>query len=392
MKNVLIFCLSVLLVSSCSQRRSVSEETKEFEFVVVDSLVTDILENIRILDYHHEKEIYLAVKQISLDGHYYLLNKKGEIIAENFLSEGPDAFGMILVRAGFVGDEILFVSEGTSYIYDLEFKQLRRYAFEQGIRARLIHFTLDNLSTYSLSEGSISAVMNLNDGFLQQYPIDYFDTLNLVHLMNTQTGEVSKGGKLIPNSKFTSGTFYPFLDKPVFFSDSRSSYISTILYGDTLLYQLDPSKNFEIANTIALPRISPSQIKEVPMDQATLATVREFRADNVRFGGMFDQLIGFGNEVLVGYLTGLRQDLFVDNPSPEQSEALAASQKRFYFLIKDGKKIGQPVLWDKAGSLVLNVGSNRYLQYADQADLHEAEKDYQCYYIYALQEKVEDVD
>lgn len=389
MKQGIVFLICALLVISCKQGSSTPDESKEFEFVVIDSLVTDLLETIRVLDFHHEKGLYLAVKYMTMEGHYYILDKEGNVVAENFLSEGPDAFGLVLVRAGFVGDEILFVSEGTSYVYDLSLKQKRRYPFEQGVRMRLIHWTRDNLSTFRMPDGSLHALMNLNDAYLQTYPMDYYDTLQLIHLMDIQTGAIHKGGKLLPDSKFTSGIFYPFMDKPLFFSDQFSSTISTILYGDTLLYQLDPVKNFELVDVISLPRISPDQIKEVSMDQASYATIREFRSDNFTLGGMFDQLIGFGDELLVGYRSGGRPDLVFDNPSPEQSEAFSASQKRYYFLIKDGKRIGKPIPWDKPGSLILNVGPNRYLHYADQADLHETENEYQSYPIYELREKIQ---
>lgn len=53
----------------------------------------------------------------------------------------------------------------------------------------------------------------------------------------------------------------------------------------------------------------------------------------------------------------------------------------------EGRQMGQPVLWDKPGLLKLGLGDNRYLHYADQAEIHEEEKDYQCYYIYELQVK-----
>ena len=109
-----LFPIALLcLIFSCGEKTTLkSDENLEYVFVKVDSLFTDILETVRILDYHHEKELYLIVKQMSMEGHYMLLDKKGEIVSENQRSEGPDAFGMVLLRAGFVGDEIMFVSDG----------------------------------------------------------------------------------------------------------------------------------------------------------------------------------------------------------------------------------------------------------------------------------------
>lgn len=387
MKSQIFFIGLLCLIFSCAEKTHNSDEKLEFEFVKVDSLLMDILEPVHILDYHQEKELYLIVKQASMEGHYLLIDKNGEIVSENKLSEGPDAFGMVLLRAGFVGDEIMFVSDGKVYVYDLNFKQLRNYPFEQNPRVKLVHFSLDNLSTFKSSNGELSAVVNLNDGYYQPYPLDYYDTLNMVHLLDIRTGSVSKGGRLDENGKFRSGRFYPFMDKPVYFSDLQSKYISTILYGDTTLYQLDPNQNFKLVNQISLKRIQPDLIKEIPMEEASYTTVKEYRSENVMLGGAFNEMIGNGDELLVGYRTGAKPELVFENQTPEQRKAMDMSKKRYYYYIKNGKQIGSPILWDLPGSLKLNVGKNRYLQYGDQAEIHVIEKDYQCYYIYELREK-----
>ena len=387
MKSQIFFIGLLCLIFSCAEKTHNSDEKLEFEFVKVDSLLMDILEPVHILDYHQEKELYLIVKQASMEGHYLLIDKNGEIVSENKLSEGPDAFGMVLLRAGFVGDEIMFVSDGKVYVYDLNFKQLRNYPFEQNPRVKLVHFSLDNLSTFKSSNGELSAVVNLNDGYYQPYPLDYYDTLNMIHMLDIRTGSVSKGGRLDENGKFRSGRFYPFMDKPVYFSDLQSKYISTILYGDTTLYQLDPNQNFKLVNQISLKRIQPDLIKEIPMEEASYTTVKEYRSENVMLGGAFNEMIGNGDELLVGYRTGAKPELVFENQTPEQRKAMDMSKKRYYYYIKNGKQIGSSILWDLPGSLKLNVGKNRYLQYGDQAEIHEIENDYQCYYIYELREK-----
>ena len=206
-------------------------------------------------------------------------------------------------------------------------------------------------------------------------------------MLDARTGTVSKGGKLNENGKFRSSRFYPFMDKPVYFSDNQSTYISTILYGDTTLYQLDPNQNFKVANQIHLKRIQPDLIKDIPMSNASFTTVKEYRSENVILGGAFDEMMGNGNELLVGYRTGVDPNLVFENQTPEQSKIMNASKKRFYYFVKNGRQLGVPILWDLPGSLKLNVGPNLYLQYGDQAELHEFEKEYQCYYIYELREK-----
>ena len=387
MVKYISFLCSLVFFASCNNNSETNENDFAYEFVKVDSLVMDILEPVHILDYHHEKELYLIVKQASLEGHYYVINKAGEILAENQLSEGPDAFGMVLLRAGFVGDEIAFLSEGKAFLYDLNLKPLRKLTFEQNPRVRLIHFSLDNLSTFRSPSGSLQLVANLNDGNLQRYPEDYFDTLNLVHLLDVGSGDVSKGGKLDEGSMFRSGKFFPFIDKPVFFSDYRSSLVSVILQGDSVLYQVDPNENFKTVNKLGLPRFSPDEITSIPISEASGARVRELVGDNVLLAGAFDEMMGFGNEVLVGYRTGDDLEIAALNEGIEDMTDFKNPKKHYYYFINEGKLQGKAIPWTEPGRLKLNVGPGRYLQYGDQAELHEYEKDYQCYYIYELREK-----
>ncbi|MCH7398818.1 hypothetical protein MM236_12510 [Belliella sp. DSM 107340] len=387
MKHLLYFLGVGLLILSCDSKNKISDLDKEFEFVKVDSVVIDILKTVHILDYHHEKELYLIIPQMSMEGRFIIIDKEGEIVAENTLAEGPDAFGLVTARVGFVGDEIMVVTDGSTFVYDLNLKVQRSFTFEQGIRFRLMNFTRDNLSSFKTTDGSISAVVNMNDAFLQTYPVDYFDTLNMVHLQNVKTGEIKKGGKIDESSAFKQGVFIPFLDNPIYFSDVNSTYISSIMYGDSILYQMDPNDNFKIVNKINLERIAPNKLITVPLEEATRATVQEHRGNNNRFGGAFFEAVGFGDEMLIGYRTGSDPNTVFENPSEEQRELEANSRKKYYFYIKDGKQLGKPIEWTLPGKILLNVGQNRYLQYGDQAELHEYEKDYQCYYIYELREK-----
>ena len=147
------------------------------------------------------------------------------------------------------------------------------------------------------------------------------------------------------------------------------------------------SKAYGVVNQILLKRIQPDIIKDIPMEDASFTSVKEYRSENVRLGGAFDELMGNGDEFLVGYRTGDDVGLVTLNAGKQDGEELIQTKKRFYFFIKDGKLLGKEIEWNLPGSLKLNVGPNRYLQYGDQAELHDFEKDYQCYYIYELREK-----
>lgn len=388
-KFSLIILVATLLFGfySCGGSSSNSEKDIEFKFVKVDSLVIDILKTVHILDYHHEKELYLIIPQMSMEGRFIIIDKEGQIVAENTLAEGPDAFGLVTARVGFVGDEIMVVTDGKTFVYDLNLKVQRSFPFEQGIRFRLINFTRDNLSTFKTEDGAISALVNMNDAFLQTYPVNYFDTLNMVHLQNVKTGEINKGGNIDESSAFKQGVFIPFMDNPIYFSDLKSTTVSSIMYGDSILYQIDPNDNFKIVNKINLKRITPNKLITVPLEEATRAAVQEHRGNNNRLGGAFFEISGYGDEMLIGYRTGSDPNTVFENPSEEQQKLETESRKKYYFYIKDGKQVGKPVEWTLPGKIQLNVGPNRYLQYGDQAELHDFEKEYQCYYIYELREK-----
>src|SRR5690554_42003 len=188
--KTLIICLCLPLFFSCGNRTGTDHPLKDMEFALVDSITFDELQILRILDYDESLGLYLMVNR-GLEGKYFLMDKEGNPVAENILSEGPDAFGMVLHRAGFVGDEILIISDQQAFVYDLNLKQLRKFPFEQDAKVRLIHWTLDYLSTFE-QDGETFAVANLNDAPLPSYPQNFYDTLNVLHLINPKDGSVVK--------------------------------------------------------------------------------------------------------------------------------------------------------------------------------------------------------
>lgn len=380
------YLLCIFLIASgilsCNSPEEKTKDLPEMEFVLVDSLVFDELQILRILDYHPQKEIFLMVTQ-GLEGRYFLINNEGEVIAEEVLSEGPNAFGMVLHRAGFVGESIMFISEQKIYVYDLALQQLRNFPFEQETMVRMIHSPLDNFNAFSIKNIPYG-IANLSDRLLDKYPLNYFDTLNYLHLVNPANGAVVKGGKIDSSSIFKQNYFYPRRDKPIYFSDTNSELLSLILPADSILFQFD--KDLELANKIKLERLQPDQLARMPMEEAGRS---EFGAygNAITLGGSFTLMAGHADEFIVEYKTGVAPENNHAGLSREEAEAVMASRKTYYFPIKDGQQIGQPVAWEKPGSLKLGLGNDRYLHYADQADIHEVEKDYQCYYIYELRVK-----
>ncbi|SHM84196.1 hypothetical protein SAMN04488057_10437 [Cyclobacterium lianum] len=366
---------------SCSTSREEHHEQTELEFVLVDSLVFDELQTLRILDYHAGKELYLMVTQ-GLEGRYFLIDSKGEVRAEEVLSEGPNAFGMVLHRAGFVGDELMFISDQEIFIYDLDLQQLRKFPFEQETMVRMIHAPLDNFNSFSL-DNVPHGIANLSDRLLDKYPVDYFDTLNYFHLVNPADGAVVKGGKIDDSSIFKRGYFYPRKDKPVFFSDRHSEVLSLILPADSILFQFDT--NLNLANKVRLERQQPDQLVRMPMAEAGKVAFNAYGKD-ILLGGSFTHIAGQGDSFIVEYKTGVDPENNHAGLSREEMEAVRASRKTYYYPIKSGKRIGKPIQWQKPGSLKLGLGNDRYLHYADQAEIHESEKEYQCYYIYELKE------
>jgi len=384
--NYLLILLAIsYIIFGCGTSTKQNKLLPEMELVLVDSLTFDMMKTLNLIDFHKEKELYL-MSAPRLEGTYYLINKKGEIVVENSLADGPNGFGMVLHRGGFVGDEIVLVGTNRVYVYDINLVRQRDFPFEQEVRYRLAHFVRDYLSTFKM-EGQEWPVVNINEEILQKFPIDYFDTLNLLHLVNPKNGEIRKGGKLDEASVFMQGNIFPYVDKPVYFSDAESSAISVILGGDSVLYQFDPANNFELVNRIAVPRQLPDRMEPIPLSEAGRETFQNNRLA-VAFSGNFHNMIGKGNSFLLAYKTGGDKSLWSEEMSQVAREAYNATINKYYIPIEKGRIVGQPLLWDKPGDLVLGVGENRYIQYArDQAELHEFEKAYQCYYIYELREK-----
>ncbi|MFO7824922.1 MAG: hypothetical protein R6V72_13360 [Cyclobacterium sp.] len=376
----LFFTISIsFLLWSCHSRQKGINDLPEMDFILVDSLVFDELQTLRILDYHPGEEIFLMVTQ-GLEGRYFIIDKNGEVLAEEVLSEGPNAFGMVLHRAGFVRDELMFVSDQEIFLYDLNLQQLRKFPFEQETMVRMVHAPLDNFNSFSL-DNVPHGIANLSDRLLDKYPVDYFDTLNYFHLVNPADGAVVKGGKIDDSSIFKQGYFYPRKDKPVFFSDRHSEVLSLILPADSILFQFD--ENLSLVNKIRLDRQLPDQLSRLPMEEAG----RSAFGKDISLGGSFTHIAGQGNTFIVEYKTGIDPEKNRAGLSREELAAVMASRITYYYPIREGRQMGQPVPWDKPGLLKLGLGDNRYLHYADQAEIHEEEKDYQCYYIYELQVK-----
>jgi hypothetical protein len=379
-----LLCISLFsaVFLSCNPEEEKIEDLPEMEFILVDSLVFDELQILRVLDYHPQEEIFLMVTQ-GLEGRYFLINKSGEVLAEEVLSEGPNAFGMVLHRAGFVGREIMFISDQKIFVYDLALQQLRNFPFEQNTRVRMIHAPLDNFNAFPI-DNIPHGIANLSDRFLDKFPLDYFDTLNYFHLVNPANRTVVKGGKIDTSSIFKQNYFYPHRDKPIYFSDVNSDVLSLILPADSILFQFD--EDLEIVNKIKLERLQPDQLARMPMEEAGR---NEFGAYGkaISLGGSFTHMTGHADAFIVEYKTGVDPEKNHAGLSREEAEAVMASRKTYYFPIKEGQQIGQPVAWEKPGSLKLGLGNDRYLHYADQADIHEEEKEYQCYYIYELRNK-----
>lgn len=202
-----IFIILVPIFVGCrgSSSSKQDEVLVEMELILVDSLTLDMMKTLHLIDFHKEKELYL-MSAPGLEGTYYIINKNGDIIVENSLADGPNGFGMVLHRGGFVGEEIVLVGTNRVYVYDLNLVRQRDFLFEQEVRYRLIHFVRDYLATYTI-EGQEWPVVNISEEILHKFPVDYFDTLNLLHLVNLKNGEIRKGGKLDEASVFKHGSF-----------------------------------------------------------------------------------------------------------------------------------------------------------------------------------------
>ncbi|WP_339905099.1 hypothetical protein, partial [uncultured Cyclobacterium sp.] len=132
-----------------------------------------------------------------------------------------------------------------------------------------------------------------------------------------------------------------------------------------------------------LKRKEPDQLFRVPMEMADREGFKSMGID-FALGGGFTQITGMGDAFIVEYTAGLAPEDNIQTEDYRERMAIMETRKVYYYPIEDGVQVGLPVLWDKPGKLKLGLGNNRYLHYADQAEIHEVEKEYQCYYIYEL--------
>lgn len=56
---------------------------------------------------------------LGLEGRYFTINRKEEVLTEEIVSEEPNSFGTVLHPSGLVGDEIMLISDQEILIYDL---------------------------------------------------------------------------------------------------------------------------------------------------------------------------------------------------------------------------------------------------------------------------------
>ena len=167
----------------------------------------------------------------------------------------------------------------------------------------------------------------------------------------------------------------------MFFSDRHSEVLSLILPADSILFQFD--EDLSLVNKIRLDRLLPDQLSRLPMEEAG----RGAFGNDISLGGSFTHIAGQGDTFIVEYKTGIDPEQNRAGLSRDEIAAVMASRKTYYYPIKSGKQIGKPVSWENPGALKLGLGNDRYVHYADQAEIHEEEKDYQCYYIYELRVK-----
>ncbi|UZD22188.1 hypothetical protein PBT90_01800 [Algoriphagus halophytocola] len=128
---LILIALFAAIIFSCSEKESTSAPSspiQELQFEVVDSMKVDLLEQISVLDYHTEKDLYLMKNP--KEGDVYLVNGKGEILEKHELGgEGPNQIqhfyeGRFYGGSGYVFKELS--AEMAYHIYDADFNKITK--------------------------------------------------------------------------------------------------------------------------------------------------------------------------------------------------------------------------------------------------------------------------
>ena len=391
MKISLFLPLLFLLIISCDSN-SGSDSDKvaiaTYELAIVDSIEVDFMEEIHLLDYDPEREIFLGYNRRS--GDYLEFDMLGEILSQvNLLGDGPnDHGGAGSFQVNYLGEGKIGVANSSKYyIYDKDWKLIETIDYQPMENAILISAGgsmayLTNSRPQSKLARTTTTIMGSAYFVMQK---EHHKNPFLFSL-NWQTGEVSPY-HILPDSSLylTSNTFYPSLADAIISYNYERNVLEIIHEIEPVIYTYDIESNPpKLLSAKAFDYTNPNPLIGVsytaPMEQLLGNTLYE--SLNQLFTGLYSfedmQLIQFRERKAGAELIGPNE-----SNQDKLNEFQSSDANTWAYLIQDGKRVSQNIPMNDP-MIALQLGKGKFLS-ANYVD-PDIERDTQLFYIYDLRE------
>jgi hypothetical protein len=281
MKISLFFSLPLLFLqliacNSASDNGTDENAISTFDLVKVDSINVNFMEEIHLLDYDPEREIFLGYNRRS--GDYLEFDMAGEILSQvNLLGDGPnDHGGTGSFQVNYLGNGKIGVANSTRYyIYDKDWQLTEKIDYQPMANAVLISaggsmaYLTNSRPQAKLANNTATTIMGSGYFVMQK---EHHKNPFLFSL-DWKTGEVSPY-HILPDSSLylTSNTFYPSLADAIISYNYERNVLEIIHEIEPVIYTYDMASNppkllnassFDYENPNALRGVS----YDVPMEQ-----------------------------------------------------------------------------------------------------------------------------
>lgn len=384
--------LFLLLYVSCTSSNDNSVEENAiatYELAKVDSIIVNFMEEIHLLDYDSERNIFLGYNQRS--GDYIEFDQKGEILNQvNLLGDGPnDHGGAGSYQVNYLGDGKIGVAGTARYfIYDNDWQLIDKIDYQpmQGAYVIIAGGAIAYLTNSRPQAKNAMATTILGTGFFVLKKEDHKNPF--LFSLDLKTADVIPYHFLPDSSLYlTSNTFYPGLADVIISYNYDRKVLELIHELEPVIYTYDLATNPpKLLSSTQFEYDNPNELKgvsyNVPMENLIGNTLYE--SLNQIFTGFYS----FGDKQLIQYRERKAgAELIGVNETDQEKlrEFRNSKANTWAYLIKDGKRISHDFLLAEP-MIGLQLGNGQFLStnYIDP----NFERDSQLFYIYELQ-KVE---
>ncbi len=381
--------LFLFLHVSCSSSNDNSVEENAistYELAKVDSIIVNFMEEIHLLDYDTERDIFLGYNQRS--GDYIEFDREGEILNQvNLLGDGPnDHGGTGSYQVNYLGDgKIGVAGVGRYYIYDQNWQLIDKIDYQpmKGAYIIMAGGSIAYLTNSRPQAKNASTTTILGSGFFVLKKEDHKNPF--LFSLDLETANVTPYHFLPDSSLYlTSSTFYPSLADVIISYNYERQVLELIHKLEPVIYTYDVATNPpQFLSSTQFEYDNPNELKgatyDIPVENIIGNTLYE--SLNQIFTGFYS----FDDRQLIQYRERKAgAELISANETDQEKLREFGNSKAntWAYLIKDGKRISHdfPMAEPMIG---LQLGNGQFLStnYIDP----NIERDSQLFYIYELQ-------